>query len=189
MELAQDKIDLIEKVIKNNRKFVNNEDLYDDFFNETCKRSLLIVKSVTSDATLEAYLRKIATTSILNVLKNEGRLRRTKTGYMSTHEVPLETTVNSSLPDYSQMEISYEPVAIQDTPEDVVAKKEILQIIVDSVFEVDGQEPEKQYAKLYDLRYEKGMTQKEIAEELDISQSEVSKRLFKLMEKVKQTFN
>ena len=189
MELAQDKIDLIEKVIKNNRKFANNEDLYDDFFNETCKRSLLIVKTVTSDDTLEAYLRKIATTSILNVLKNEGRLRRTKSGYMSTHVQPLETVESSGLPDYSKIKISYEPIAIQDTPEDVALKKEILQIIVDSVFEVDEQEPEKQYAKLYDLRYEKGMTQKEIAEELSISQSEVSKRLFKLMEKVKQTFN
>ena len=189
MELAQDKIDLIEKVIKNNRKFANNEDLYEDFFNETCKRSLLIVKTVTSDDTLEAYLRKIATTSILNVLKNEGRLRRTKSGYMSTHVQPLETVESSGLPDYSKIKISYEPIAIQDTPEDVAVKKEILQIIVDSVFEVDEQEPEKQYAKLYDLRYEKGMTQKEIAEELSISQSEVSKRLFKLMEKVKQTFN
>lgn len=189
MELAQDKIDLIEKIIKNDRKFANNEDLYDDFFNETCKRSLLIVKTVTSDVTLEAYLRKIATTSILNVLKNEGRLRRTKTGYMSTKEVPLETVVQSSIPDYSKIEVTYEPVAIQDTPEDVAVKKEILQIIVDSVFEVDKQEPVKQYAKLYDLRYEKGMTQKEIAEELSISQSEVSKRIFKLMEKVKQTFN
>ena len=189
MELAQDKIDLIDKVIKNNRKFANNEDLYDDFFNETCKRSLLIVKTVTSDDTLEAYLRKIATTSILNVLKNEGRLRRTKSGYMSTHVQPLETVESSGLPDYSKIKISYEPIAIQDTPEDVAVKKEILQIIVDSVFEVDEQEPEKQYAKLYDLRYEKGMTQKEIAEELSISQSEVSKRLFKLMEKVKQTFN
>ena len=108
---------------------------------------------------------------------------------MSTKEVPLETVVQSSLPDYSKIEVTYEPVAIQDTPEDVAVKKEILQIIVDSVFEVDKQEPTKQYAKLYDLRYEKGMTQKEIAEELSISQSEVSKRIFKLMEKVKQTFN
>ena len=32
------------------------------------------------------------------------------------------------------------------------------------------------------------MTQKEISEELGLSQSEVSKRLFKLMEKVKQSF-
>lgn len=189
MEIAQDKINLIEKIIKSDRKFANNEDLFDDFLNETCKRSLLIVKTVTSDATLEAYLKKIATTSILNVLKNEGRLRRTKSGYMSTREVPLESTVQSSLPDYSKIEVVYEPVDIQPTPEDLAVKKDILQLIIDTVYEIDEAEPEKDYLKLYNLRYEKGMTQKEIAEELSLSQPEVSKRLFKLMSKVKQTFN
>ena len=196
MELAQDKIDLIEKIIKSDiypttsdRKFANNEDLYDDFFNETCKRSLLIVKTVTSDVTLEAYLKKIATTSILNVLKSEGRLRRSKSGYMSSNTVPLESIVESSLPDYSKIDINYNAVTIQETPEDYAVKKEILQLIVNTVYEIDEQDPSKNYLKLYDLRYEKGMTQKEIAEELSLSQSEVSKRLFKLMEKVKQTFN
>ena len=33
------------------------------------------------------------------------------------------------------------------------------------------------------------MTQKEIANELNLSQAEISKRLFKLMEKVKKAFN
>jgi len=186
VELAQDKIDLIEKIIKSDRKFASNEDLYDDFFNETCKRSLLIVKTVTSDATLEAYLKKIATTSILNVLKSEGRLRRTKSGFVSTNEVPLETT--SSITDYSQITVTYEPVDIQDTPEDLAVKKDILQKIVDTVYEIDQNAPDKNYLKLYNLRYEKGLTQKEIAEELNMSQSEVSKRLFKLMNKVKQAF-
>ena len=190
MELAQDKIDLIEKIIKSDRKFANNEDLYDDFFNETCKRSFLIVKTVSSDVTLEAYLRKIATTSILNVLKSEGRLRRTRSGYMSTKEEPIETIAKqSSSLDYSKIEVTYEPVDIQDTPEDLAIKKEILQKIVDTVYEIDTNSPDINYLKLYDLRYEKGMTQKEIAEELNLSQSEVSKRLFKLMEKVKQAFN
>jgi RNA polymerase sigma factor (sigma-70 family) len=187
VELAKDKIDLIEKIIKNDRKFANNEDLYDDFFNETCKRSLLIVQTVTSDVTLEAYLRKIATTSILNVLKNEGRLRRTKSGFMSTQNVPIETT--SSLTDYSKVTITYEPVDIQDTPEDLAVKKDILQKIVDIVYEIDQDAPDKNYLRLYNLRYADGLTQKEIAQELNLSQSEVSKRLFKLMDKVKQAFN
>ena len=189
MELAQDKIDLIEKIIKSDKKFANNEDLFDDFFNETCKRSFLIVKTVSSDVTLEAYLKKIATTSILNVLKSEGRLRRTRSGYMSTKEAPIETVAKQDSLDYSKIEVTYEPVDIQDTPEDLAIKKEILQKIVDTVYEIDTNSPEKNYLKLYDLRYEKGMTQKEIAEELNLSQSEVSKRLFKLMEKVKLAFN
>lgn len=187
MELEQDKIDLIEKIIKKDRKFANNEDLYDDFFNETCKRSLSIVKTITSDATLEAYLRKIATTSIINVLKNEGRLRRTSGGYSAIKEHSMETPVSST--DYSAIKINYEPVDIMPTPEDLAVKKEILQNIVDAVCEIDENAPEKDYYKLYSLRYEKGLTQKEIASELNLSQSEVSKRLFKLMEKVKQALN
>ena len=160
--------------------------MYDDFFNETCKRSLLIVRTVTSDATLEAYLRKIATTSIINVLKNEGRLRRTKSGYIPAQEVSTDTAVSQT--DYSHVNITYEPIDIQDTPEDLAVKKDILQKIVDTVYEIDEQSPDKNYLKLYNLRYSSGLTQKEIADKLNISQSEVSKRLFKLMNKVKQTF-
>lgn len=187
MELAQDKIDLIEKIIKKDRKFANNEDLYDDFFNETCKRSLTIVKTITSDETLEAYLRKIATTSIINVLKNEGRLRRTASGYSAVKQQPVENPVSST--DYSAIQISYKSVDIMETPEDLAIKKEILQNIIDAVYEIDENAPEKDYFKLYSLRYERGLTQKEVASELNLSQSEVSKRLFKLMEKVKQTLN
>ncbi len=81
VELEQDKIELIKKIITTDKKYVDNEDLYDDFFNETYKRSFLIMKSVKNEASLEAYLRKIATTSIINVLKDSGRLRRTSEGF------------------------------------------------------------------------------------------------------------
>lgn len=186
MELAQDKINLIEQIIKSNKKFVNNEDLYDDFFNETCKRSLVIVKTIASEAALETYLKKVVTTSILNVLKSEGRLRRTKSSYMSVTEVPLGTA--SNVVDYSQISVTYEPVDIQDTPEDLAIKKDILQKIVDIVYEIDQNAPDKNYLQLYNLRYADELTQREIAERLNISQAEVSKRLFKLMNKVKQAF-
>ncbi len=107
---------------------------------------------------------------------------------MSSNEVPLETQA-SSLTDYSSVKIVYEPVDVQDTPEDFAVKKEILQNIIDAVNEIDESNPDKNYYKLYNLRYENGLTQKEIASELNLSQSEVSKRLFKLMEKVKQALN
>ena len=189
MELAQDKIDLIEKIIKNDRKFANNEDLYDDFFNETCKRSLVIVKTITSDATLEAYLRKIATTSILNVLKDSGRLRRSRNGFMPTHEVSLEMAAGSPSLDYSDVKIVYDTADIADSPEDLVLQKEVVTRVISALDKINEAEPDKQFLNIYKLRYENGMTQKEIAEELNLSQSEVSKRLFKLMEKVKQFFN
>lgn len=191
MELTQEKLNLIERIIKNDRKFANNEDLYDDFFNEMCKRSMPIVNTITSDVTLEAYLRKIATTSILNVLKDSGRLRRTRDGFTQVNEVSLEahSPQNSSQENYSDVQISYPAVDYDSNPEDIAVQKEILQKIVDAIYLINEAEPDKQYLKIYKLRYDEGMTQKEIASEMSLSQSEISKRLFKLMEKVKEAFN
>ncbi|HIS35813.1 TPA: sigma-70 family RNA polymerase sigma factor [Candidatus Scatousia excrementigallinarum] len=191
MELTQEKLNLIERIIKNDRKFANNEDLYDDFFNEMCKRSMPIVNTITSDATLEAYLRKIATTSILNVLKDSGRLRRTREGYTPVNEVSLDAPSQQSLSqdNYSNVVISYPQADYDSNPEDIAVQKEILQKIVDAIYLINEAEPDKQYLRIYKLRYDEGMTQKEIASELNLSQSEISKRLFKLMEKVKEAFN
>lgn len=187
MEFTQDKIDLIERIIKTDRKFANNEDLYEDFFNETCKRSVNIVKTITSDATLEAYLKKIATTSILNVLKDSGRLRRTRAGFTPTGEVSLDAQEISN--SYANAKIVYEPADLSTTPEDELLRKEILQYVINSLKKINKEEPDKNYLQIFKLRYDNGMTQKEIAKVLNLSQSEISKRLFKLMEKVKQAFN
>ena len=191
MELAQDKIELIEKLIKSNRKFVNNEDLYEDFFNEACKRSLPIIETITSDSTLEVYLKKIATTSILNVLKNSGRIRRTHDNFVPTNEVSLEETpvVSSYSNTYSDIKIKYEPIDFDNGPEDTAIKNEVLNLVVSAISKINSEEPDKRYFDLYKLRYVDGMTQAEIANELNLSQSEVSKRLFRLMKHVKDSLN
>ena len=180
MEIAQEKLDLIGKIIKNDRKYLNNEDLFEDFLNETCKRSVAIIDSIETEATLEAYLRRIVTTSIIHVLKDSGRLRRTGGTYRPAKEVSVDTESG-----YSNEVISYANVNIPQSPEEIVIQKEILDFVADTVIKIDKESPKKNYLQIYTLRYDKGMTQAEISEELGISQSEVSKRLFKLMEKVR----
>lgn len=189
MELEQEKIDLIKKIITSDKKYVDNEDLFDDFFNETCKRSFLIVKSIKNEASLEAYLRKIATTAIINVLKDSGRVQRVKEGFVPVEEKSLDELV--SIPDnkFSNTSISYDIVDLSDGPEEVVIKKEIQQKLYDAVVIANVSNPAKEYMHLYELRYVKGLKQKQIAKELNISQGEVSKRLLELMELVKQTFD
>ena len=75
--LSLEKRLLIEKCIKSNKKFQNNEDLYEDFFNETYQKSLSLLTSVSSETTLELYLKRVVTSAMVNVLKDSGRLRRT----------------------------------------------------------------------------------------------------------------
>lgn len=182
MELAQEKIDLISRIIKNDRKYPNNEDLYDDFFNETYKRSLSIIDAIDSEVTLEAYIKRIVTTSIINVLKDSGRLRRTKSGYLSTKELSIDADESV---DYSRIDVSYSNFNVPNNPEEIAIERDFLEFIADTIKKVNDNEPEQDYLHIYTLRYDKGMTQKEISEEVGISQSEVSKRLYKLMEKVK----
>ncbi len=195
MELTQDKIDLIGRIIKSDRKYSSNEDLYEDFLNETCKRSMTIINAVENEATLEAYLKRVAATAIINVLKDSGRLRRTKSGYMSTKEIVFdnhktEGSVSNNVKieekiDYSTYNISYNNIEIPESPEDVAIQKEVLDFVANTIVEIDKLEPEENFLNIYTLRYSKGMTQTEIAQELGISQSEVSKRIYKLIKKVK----
>ncbi len=186
MDLAQDKLDLIEKIIKNDRKYSNNEDLFDDFFNETCKRSLGIINIVSSDGALEAYLKKIAATSILNVLKDSGRLKRTRSGFTPVSEISIDEKISNN---YAETKISYKNFIVEISPEELALQNDTIKYIASLIKKIDEDEPEKQYLQIYKLRYDNGMTQKEISEELGLSQSEISKRLFKLMKKVKESFN
>lgn len=193
MELEQEKVDLIKKIITSDKKYADNEDLFEDFFNEAYKRSFLIIKSVKNEASLEAYLKKIVTTSIINVLKDSGRVRRTQEGFVPVKEKSLDEIISvpESHPEskYANVRISYDLVDLSDGPEEVVIKKEIQQKLFDAVSIAHNLNPQKQYLQLYELRYVKGLKQKEIAKELNLSQGEVSKRLLDLMEEVKTAFD
>ncbi len=201
VEITQEKIDLISKIIKSNRKFLNNEDLYEDFLNETCRRSVTIMNAIENEATLEAYLRKVVTTSIISVLKDSGRLRRSKTGYMSTQEVPIETVMpvepiteaptSAPVPyiNYSSYSVDYSALNIKFDPEENALHNEVVDFIADTLEQINEEEPEERFMDIFIMRYDKGMTQKEMASELGISQSEVSKRIYGLLDRVKKVLD
>ena len=89
---------------------------------------------------------------------------------------------------FMDIKISYDNFVLNETPEEIIVRKETIEQVAMTVVGADIEDPEKQYLQIYKMRYDKEMTQKEISQELGLSQSEVSKRLFKLMEKVKQSF-
>ncbi len=188
MELAQEHLDLIKKIIKSDKKFQNNEDLFDDFFNETCNRSLSIVETMEDSAVLEAYLRKIASTSIVVVLKNMGRIRRTHQSYVNNDKI-VTNAPDTNTSEIQPFNVNYDFINIKTNPEDIVVERELLQSVYDSVVIAHSQNIEKQYLQLYELRYVEGKKQVDIAREMNISQSQVSKRLFELMEAVKNSID
>lgn len=187
--LTQEKRLLIEKCIKSNKKFLNNEDLYEDFFNETYKNALALLTTVSSESTMELYLKRVVTSAMINVLKDSGRLRRTGQGYQATPAVSLDSALDKFNPEFINKKIMFKQVELEESPEDAFIKREILKNITQILNKIEQQEPEKQYLTLFKLRYEDGLTQNEIAAKLGVSQSDVSKKLFKLMSKVREALN
>jgi len=187
LELAQEHLDLIKKIIQSDKKFQNNEDLFDDFFNETCKRSLSILEEIDDKDALESYLRKVASTSIIMVLKNMGRIRRSNAGYTSNSDIETQMPDVDFENIYKNTNVNYDFINIDTNPEEIAIKKELLQNVYDSVIITHSQNVEKQFLQLYEMRYVQGKKQTEIAEDLNISQSEVSKRLLELMNNVRNS--
>ena len=175
--------------------------MYDDFLNEACRRSAAIISAIDNQTTLEAYLRKVVTTSIICVLKDSGRLRRSKTGYMTTTEVPIEsvmpvedltpapTSGPVSLYDYTSFNPGYDNINIPLNPEDNAIHNEVVNFVADTLERINEEEPEQKFMDIFILRYDKCLTQRQMAEELGISQSEVSKRIYDLIERVKKVLD
>jgi len=184
---------LIEKYVRGNIKFKDNEDLFEDFCNEAFQKSYIIFNSNSDIQKIENYVSKVVNTSILTVLKDSGRLKRTSSGYIKTREIPLDTVKHIepvTVPvgtHYSELPkvFSYDVEDPKSSVEEKVVTKELLQTIADSVCIIHSKNPSRCYLEIYECRYIKGMKQKEIANELNLSQSEVSKRLMELAKYLK----
>ena len=126
---------------------------------------------------------------MINVLKNSGRLRRTGEGYKPVETVSFDDAIDEFNEKFKAQNLSFSHADIAETPEDLFVKREILKNIAQTLNIIDTAEPSERYLEIFKLRYDQGLTQREIAENLGISQSEVSKKLFKLMAKVKESLN
>lgn len=171
---------LIEKIIKSNSRFSGNEDLLEDFCSETFKRCYKILSSTDSIVNFEAYLHKVANSAILDVLRSSGRLRRLKSGYKKVKTESLSQSYNTD----ESFDIIFDIPDPNPGVEEDVIKHEEIKLIRKALKDLDTEFQEKQFLKIFQLRYIEGKRQAEIAQILNLSQGEVSKRLINLAKKV-----
>ena len=182
MILVEEQRSLIEKIVRNNKNFSGNEDLLEDFCSEAFQKSYLIFNSNADIEKVESYLAKVVHTSILSVLKNSGRIRRSNTGFVPTKEVVVPDFAESSVikPNIFGPELVLEFPDPRETVEEVLITKDCLQRISDAVCVIHKESPSQSFYEIFTMRYVKGAKQNEIANSLNLSQSEVSKRLMRL---------
>lgn len=182
MILVEEQRSLIEKIVRNNKNFSGNEDLLEDFCSEAFQKSYLIFNSSSNIEKIESYLAKVVHTSILSVLKNSGRIRRTNSGFVPTKEVIVPDFAATTVvkPNITGSEFVLDFPDPKETVEEILITKDCLQNISDAVCVIHKETPSQCFYELFTLRYIKGAKQNEIAKTLNLSQSEVSKRLMRL---------
>ena len=182
MLLLEEQRLLIEKFVKSDKNFAGNEDLLEDFCSEAFQKSYMIFNSSSNIQKVESYVAKVVHTSILSVLKNSGRVRRTKEGFTPTKEIKV--------PEFSSaVTVKAQPLGpsfVLDFPdpkesaEEILITKDCIHRISDAVCIIHKEVPSHLFLDIFYLRYVKGLKQAEIAKSLNLSQSEVSKRLMQL---------
>ena len=192
---------LIEKYVRANKNFTGNEDLFDDFCSEAVQKSYMVFNSVSNIQKVENYISKVVHTSILSVLKDYGRVRRDKKSYVATKEVMVSDFSSgpsniAAQADYND-EICEEEEAVtnnikidsafvwdfpdpKETAEEILITKDCLERIAYSVCIIHKEIPSELFLDIFYLRYIKGLKQAAIGKKLNLSQSEVSKRLMKM---------
>ncbi len=182
MLLVEEQRSLIEKIVKNNKNFRGNEDLFEDFCSEAFQKSYMIFNSSSNIQKIESYVSKVVHTSILSVLRNSGRVRRTNEGFVPTKEIQVADFNTQTVVKLDVLG----PEFVMDFPdpkesaEEVLITQDCLQRIADSVCVIHKEIPSQNFLEIFYMRYVKGLKQAEIAKNLSLSQSEVSKRLMQL---------
>lgn len=182
MVITQEYKNIIEKMVTSNKRFQGNEDLFEDFCSEALERCLFLLKKTDEIERVQNYLNKIISTAIISVLKSSGRITRNAGGYknIARSSVSIENPLDDGFLDIKDPAISFTEKIIE---------QETLQEIYDLVLKFDHEYPQENFYKLFYMKYIQAKKQKEIADYLGISQGEVSKRLFALMQKINTVIN
>ena len=192
---------LIEKYVKIDSKFKGNEDLFEDFCRESLQKTYMVFNIENNIEKIESYVSKVVHTSILSVLKNSGRAIVNKKA-----SVPIEEEKNSNaskpasqsstniVKEDIQEIRNYESFIFglpdpKETAEEVLITKDCLDRVASSVCVIHKEVPHKQFLDIFYLRYVKGCKQSDIGKKLNLSQSEVSKRLMHLSRLISNIFD
>ena len=176
MVITEQYRDIIEKIVTSNKRYAGNEDLLDDFCSEALEKSLFILKKINNVDNISGYLNRVVSNAMISVLKTSGRITRNAEGYKKTlPSVSLENPLDNGFIDIKDPAISFV---------DKIDEEETISEIYECILKFDRQEPEQKFGLIFYMKYVEGKKQREIAEALGISQGEVSKRLFDLMQKI-----
>lgn len=206
IEISKAHKELIESVIKENPKFSDHQELLDIFCEAIYKKSYLVIDAIRDMSRLRRHLTMICDGCMESIIREKQKFedikiykqpiskksdkdiisvkKPTALDYDEDTEIKQQKDL-INLKEEIQKSERYDAVSMLIDPLDFCPQKRVSEHTVDRlvniVKQIDRQYPNKRYYEIFYLRYIKKYKQAKIAQEMTISQVELSKRFVELI--------
>ena len=210
LQINQNHRELIESVIKENPKFAGHEDLLDIFCEAIYKKSYLVIDAIRDIPRLRRHLTMISDGCIESIIREKQKFDNIKIYKQPKNTKPKKDIVSVKKPnvldeeDETEKRIEkkqqeslinlkeeiqkserYDAVSMLIDPLEFCPQKRVSEHTIDRLInivkQINRQYPQKRYYEIFYLRYIKKYKQAVIAQEMKISQIELSKRFVELI--------
>jgi len=156
MQITPEQKQLIESIIKEAPGFKNNEYLLEEFYNETIRRAYNLISSPKDISIVKPYLKRVINSVIIEIIKISSD------NFTENQDIQINY-------DFSLKELNNDKNFLT---QDKISK--IKQLI------------SKMDKNIFEFRYIKGLSNKEIAEKLEIDVDEVDQKLLLMLQSVRE---
>ena len=210
MQINEEHKSLIESVIIENPKYGGHEELLNIFCESVYKKSYLVIDAIRDTARLKRHLAVICDSCIDNILKEKQKYddiniyrkydtAKADKGVVSVKKLsPVDDEEETkkllknqnkekiiNLKEEIQKNERIDAVSMLIDPLEFCPQKRVsehtLDKLINIIKQINRQYPAKRYYEIFYLRYIKKRNQSEIAQEMKISQMELSKRFVELI--------
>ncbi len=177
MDVSKDYRNYIEKAIKESLSCSENEDLFEEFVESALKKAEKIINIEDDEFKKEFYLNKAVSTAIVEVLKAKNRFNKFEEEKIPEDIPRGDEPLILSYPDFEIPAEGY--ISSQN-----IFSRDDLEKIKTMICEIDRENNDKKYYKLFCLKYIQEQSIEDIINALQLSQGEISKRLSELSYKI-----
>lgn len=170
--------ELIEVVIKRNPHYKGNEELFNVFYDEVFHRVHNTFEVLGDKLPPQSYLEKVVQKSILFVLKDKKRLNTR----VFDNESPIENLLSFNINEKGETVFNI-PYPTSEREKFSVIHDQ-LRIIINNLYRLNENEPEKKYLRLFELKYNQNLNLDDLAYQMDLSEAQTGQRLFELLGKL-----
>lgn len=178
MSIKAEHKELIELVIKRNPHYKGNEEFFPVFYDEVFHRVRNTFEVLGDKLPPQSYLEKVVQKAILFVLKDKNRL----TTKVFDDESPIENLLSFNINEKG--EIVFNMPYPTSEREKFSTVHDQLRIIINNLYRMNENEPEKKYLRLFELKYNQNLSLDDLAFRMDLTEAQTAQRLFELLGKL-----